>query len=75
MSWRRSRDDNILCSPEAQTLLGAQTGSLVCDEGCFGDVGLMSYHCTDFSVEEDWVTGTRTYTYTLPSPSTSFEAS
>ena len=74
VSWRRSRDQNSACKPDEGTLLNGQ-GSLECRSGCLGTVGDMSFHCTDFSILEDWVTGTRAYNYTLPASTSSFEAS
>ena len=48
--------------------------TLLCQNGCNGTVGNMSYYCTDFSTSEDWTTGERTYTYNA-TEITSFEAS
>ncbi len=53
-------------------------GTVECGVGCSGTIGALSFYCTDFSTEEDWVTGERTYsvnTSTLGLLSDTFEAS
>ena len=57
----------------SQALLPGE-GDLVCQSGCSGTVGNMSFYCTVFSTSEDWTTGGRTYTYNATGV-TSFEAS
>ena len=51
------------------TLLQGE-GTLQCLIGCNGSITQMSYYCTDFSETEDWTTGTRTVTYTIPASNT-----
>lgn len=46
-----------------QLLLGNSLEHLVCQEGCTGVIGTMQFYCTDFSVEDDWSVGQRTYMY------------
>ena len=75
VAWRASfRFGEVYCD---QTTISSQTllygGDLVCQSGCSGIVGNMSFYCTDFSISEDWTTGGRTYTYSATGI-TSFEA-
>ena len=39
--------------------------TLQCRAGCSGVVGSMQFQCTDFSENEDWSSGQRTYTYDI----------
>ena len=77
IAWRRNRAEGGSCTQQtidAATLLGS--GALTCRVGCSGNIGAMTYFCTDFSESENWSAGERTYTYdfgtTVPS---FFEAS
>ncbi len=76
-SWRRSTPwtNHATCSPGDNSLLDDQ-GDLVCVTGCSGVVSATTFYCTDQNLIEDWVTGTRTYLYTLHTTdiSTGFEA-
>ena len=64
---------NILCPNDTQRV--AEILTLECRRGCVGVMGTTDIYCTDSNPIEDWFTGTRTYKYTFPSPSTAFEAS
>ncbi len=77
LSWRRSTPwtNHATCFPGNDSLLDAQ-GHLICVTGCSGVVSDTTFYCTDQNLIEDWVTGTRTYFYTLNTTdiSTGFEA-
>ena len=74
VAWRAS-SGGLHCD---QTTISSQTllygGNLVCQSGCSGTIGSMSFYCTGFSTSEDWTTGGRTYIYNATGI-TSFEAS
>ena len=75
VAWRASVR-RLYCNQStvsSQTLLPGG-GNLVCQSGCSGTVGSMSFYCTGFSTSGDWTTGGRTYTYNATGI-TSFEAS
>ena len=72
VAWRASVVYCNLTTISSQTLLYG--GNLVCQSGCSGTVGSMSFYCTGFSTSGDWTTGGRTYTYNATGI-TSFEAS
>ena len=65
ISWRRSSGAGGSCSSTGTFLNGE--GSLVCQYGCSGTIGPMSYFCTDYSASEDWSFGERTLTYNFGS--------
>ena len=77
VAWRASSDGHY-CNEttiSSQNLLSlGWRYYLVCQSGCSGTVGNMSFYCTGFSTSEDWTTGGRTYTYNATGI-TSFEAS
>ena len=65
IAWRRDSSAGRGCTQaaiDAQTLLSS-SHNLICQSGCSGNVGNFSYHCTDFSVTDNWSAGERTYTY------------
>ena len=74
VAWRASAG-GLHCD---QTTISSQnllySGNLVCQSGCSGRVGIMSFYCTDFSTSGDWTTGGRTYIYNATGI-TYFEAS
>ena len=74
IAWRRDSSEGGTCTQatiHAQTLLPSG-GQLTCQSGCSGNIGDLSYYCTDFSVTDNWSTGERTYTHNFIGPS--FEA-
>ncbi len=79
--WRRSESDYDGCKPEAAMSPAnffPGEGTVECRVGCSGTIGALSFYCTDFSTEDDWVTGERTYlvdTNRLGLLSDTFEAS
>ena len=38
----------------------------MCSSGCSGNVGILNFYCTSFSIVEDWTYGSRSYNYTGP---------
>ena len=80
IAWRRNRaDTGGYCSQatiDSRTLLGSgNTLTLNCRVGCTGQVGYMSYYCTDFSITENWSAGQRTYIYNFGTDLPYFEVS
>ena len=74
IAWKRSSSEGGTCTQatiDTQTLL-LSGGQLTCQSGCSGNIGDLSYYCTDFSVTDNWSAGERTYTYNFTEPS--FEA-
>lgn len=66
ISWTRTSNEGGDCDRTVigfRRLLGQSVGILSCREGCKGDIGTMDYFCTDFSFEEDWSVGRRSYLY------------
>lgn len=58
-----------------RSLLGGPSDYLTCTLGCVGNVGTMQFYCTDFSVEDNWSVGERSYSYSTTGGITYFEAS
>ena len=66
ISWTRTSNEGGDCDRTVislRRLLGQGLGQLSCRAGCKGVIGTMDYHCTDFSEEEDWSVGRRSYLY------------
>lgn len=67
LSFHRSR---YFCNESNQGTLVSGEGSLSCTTGCSywssSLVSLMSFYCTEYSEEEDWIYGQRTVNVTLP---------
>ncbi|XP_076071886.1 adhesion G protein-coupled receptor B1-like isoform X2 [Mytilus galloprovincialis] len=67
LSFHRSR---YFCDESNQGTLVSGEGSLSCTTGCSYWssylVSLMSFYCTEYSEEEDWIYGQRTVNVTLP---------
>ena len=75
IAWRRSSSEGGRCTQSTidnRVLLGG--GTLSCRTGCSGNIGTLTYYCTDFSTAEDWSAGERTQIYDA-SGLTYFEAS
>ena len=68
MAWRQSFSNFNTCDPAQETLLNTD-GNLQCIDGCVGTISNLSFICTDFSIIDDWVTGTGTTNFTLRSSS------
>ena len=73
VAWSATRYRCDQTTVSSQTLISGE-GNLMCQSGCSGTVGRMSFYCTNFSTSGDWTTGGRTYTYNATGI-TSFEAS
>ena len=72
IGWRRSFSDETECyqsTISSGQLIGPH-GELECvyNSPCSGKVGLLYFKCTDFSVKEDWTTGTNSFQYTFVTP-------
>ena len=68
MGWRRSSSRYTLCDQNtinSGRLIGFRD-YLECRSGCYGSVGVLYFKCSDFSVHEDWTTGTNSFEYTFP---------
>ena len=63
ISWRRDFGGGI-CYSNGQNVSGL--GSLSCQYGCSGNIGTLSYVCTDFSTTENWQYGENSFTYVFP---------
>ena len=80
LAWRRNyqhSDLNFFCTEADKntTKLFGERHSIVCRVGCTGVIGTVDVYCTDFSVQENWFSGTRKYTHNLGETVTGFEAS
>ena len=78
IAWRRTFNDNYTsCNPASGGLLvtGGDLDQCTAIDNCNDVIGDTSFRCTDFSIQEDWVSGIGTNTYTLPAASDTFEAS
>ena len=74
ITWKRDRSQGGMCTQatvDTQLLLPSG-GQLTCQSGCSGNIGDLSYYCTDFSVIDNWSAGERTYVYNFTEHS--FEA-
>ena len=70
IGWRRSYDSSTFCDQSvinSGQLIGIND-YLSCSRRCYGDVGLLRFRCTDFSINEDWTIGTNSFQYTFPIP-------
>lgn len=68
IGWRRSYGSGTRCDQSTISsgqLIGPSGNTLDCREGCYGTVGSLFFRCTDFSVNEDWTTGTNSFQYTF----------
>ena len=72
VAWRRG---TAYCDANTSSTELLSGGTLACRSGCFGNLGNMSFYCTDYSESEDWTSGERTYTTNIGTNVTSFEAS
>lgn len=65
ISWTRTSLQGGNCDQtviSSNVLLGSNTDTLECEVGCVAaSVGTMDYFCTDYSTEENWSIGQRTY--------------
>ena len=65
VAWRRDTTEGGMCNQTSidasATLLGGGSAHLECRSGCSGNIGNMSYFCTDFSEIDNWSAGERTY--------------
>ena len=77
IAWRKTHTQCTQASIDAATLLDRGSGRLVCRSGCSGNIGDLSYFCTDFSETDNWSAGERTYSYNFTTVTTQlfFEAS
>jgi hypothetical protein len=76
IAWRRSAL-NIQCERShfgTSTLFNDGVDTLRCLMGCTGVAADLSFHCTDFSILEDWVTGERSSVFNIGT-TVDFEAS
>lgn len=59
ISWRMTYSSNLVC--DASTIQSGTPvpgeGYLECFSGCSGNLGNLSYQCTDYSTIEDWSSG------------------
>ena len=64
-AWRRSSD---WCDDETiqNKVLTAYEGDIYCAVGCSYWLGSVDVYCTDYSVQDDWIVGERTYDVLLP---------
>jgi len=70
IGWRRSYDYSTFCDQgiiNSGQLIGIND-YLICQDGCYGNVGSLLFRCTDFSVNEDWTIGTNSFQFTFPVP-------
>ena len=72
VAWRRG---TAYCDANTSSTELLSGGTLACRSGCSGNLGNMSFYCTDYSESEDWTSGERTYTTNIGTNETSFEAS
>ena len=71
IGWRRSFSSNTRCSQRTISsgqLIGPYAELRCVHSPCYGRVGLLYFKCTDFSVKEDWTTGTNSFLYTFVIP-------
>ena len=69
ISWRKSFSGRTQCNNDviaAGTYIGPAGSYLDCFYGCHGQITSMDYKCTDFSIQEDWSAGEKSYKYTFP---------
>ena len=76
IAWRRSWNAATMCTENER---GSQDvlfgfGSLTCTTGCTGTVGYLQFFCTDFSLDEDWISGERSFIYNIDTSVGYFEA-
>ncbi|KAL3883750.1 hypothetical protein ACJMK2_029984 [Sinanodonta woodiana] len=73
ISWRRSDtfcDESTIAS---RRYLLNRNSFLVCHKNCMGLMDYLTFYCTDFSSEDDWTSGKRSFRYTFPSNHINFE--
>ncbi|KAK3612246.1 hypothetical protein CHS0354_039528 [Potamilus streckersoni] len=67
ISWRRSYEyTNIVCNDNTirdQNLIGV-SDYMTCLKSCQGNIGSVQFYCTDYSEQEDWTSGKKSFTYT-----------
>ena len=74
IGWRRSYSSSTRCyqsTISSGQLIGPYAELRCVYSPCYGRVGLLYFKCTDFSVREDWTTGTNSFQYTFVTPGSS----
>lgn len=75
IAWRRSWSGLGCTDSDIGTLRTFGFGNVDCRDGCSGRLGNLTFHCTDFDLVEDWISGERTYITDIGTSVINFEAS